>query len=82
MTDNVTLQELFDSQAGFTPKDVSLLLDFNNLWDTHKKDIGNDTFTAKYYEQLDGIADKYHLEYTMPKHIGTLTEVGSSPVLH
>ena len=35
MTDSISMQEIFDSQAIFSPKEVCLLKDFDELWDKY-----------------------------------------------
>jgi len=86
MTECVSLQELFDSQACFRPKDAGLLFnDFDNLFKKYKHETMNEEWSASYFESLKDIADKYELEYTVPKYLGNLSlagGVGSTTTLH
>jgi len=86
MTGSVTLQELFDSQASFRPKDAGLLFnDFDKLFEDHKHETMNDDWSASYYEDLKAVADKYDLKYDVPKHLGNLSlagGVGTPVTLH
>lgn len=73
--DNVTMQELFDSQATFSPTHVGLLLDINKLWESFEHETSNSSFSIKYHEKLQAIADKYSLNYDIPKYMGHLKPV-------
>lgn len=83
--DTVTLQDLFEGQASFTPKNVGIILDFQELWEKHKPSSDQDEWPVSYYNDLSDIAAKYNVSYKSPTHLGVLksvTEVGSSAVLH
>lgn len=82
MADLVTVQELFDGQAHFSPADVAIILDFQDLW---RKHTGNGDLTdwpASYYNDLSDLAHKHGVMYTAPSHIGKLTGVGSTTTVH
>lgn len=85
MTDRVSMQELFDSQAYFLPKEVGLLKDFDQLWEKYRASVSKADWSIDYHKDLQVIADKYDLDYDMPHHMGKLTAVkgvGSSTVVH
>lgn len=85
MDDLVTLQELFDSQATFSPAHVGLMLDINKLWESMEHETSNPSWSLSYHEKLQAVADKHGLNYDLPKHMGSLKAVegvGSPTTIH
>lgn len=65
--DYVDRQDVFDSQMALPSVGVLMLLDFNDLWDKHRKDIELKGFTDEYFSDVKTIANKYDVEFTEPK---------------
>lgn len=83
--DRVSLQELFDSQAFFTPKEVGVLFDTLKVWEKYTDEFVQERFSLEYHKDIQAVADKYDLDYDMPKRMGNLTPVegvGSTTTLH
>lgn len=81
----VTNQELFDSQAFFTPTEVGILFDTFKLWEKYAHESSKARFSMDYHKDLQAIADKYELDYDLPKRMGKLQQVkgvGSPATLH
>jgi len=80
----ISPQELFNSQAEFTPQLVGILNEMIDLQKRYHHETGNTTFSEPYYKELKEIADNHELEYTEPKFRSGLKGmnggVGSTPV--
>lgn len=85
MSDSISMQEIFDSQAIFSPKEVCLLKDFDELWAKYRAEYSNPSWSIHYHKDLQAIADKHDLDYDFPKYMGKLSAVegvGSSTTIH
>lgn len=82
MDNELTLQELFDSQAEFGPAHIHLLYSFNKLWEKYHVEAEKGKMSLAYYKSLKELADQHALSYTEPVYRNGLREVGTSPTLH
>jgi len=82
MNNELTSQILFDSQASFSPVHMCMLIDFDMLRLKHEVTVRKGIFDDEYYEGLRGIAERYDVEYVMPRYRSGLKGVDISSTVH
>lgn len=83
--DRLTLQELFDTQSEFSPKEIGVLVDTQKVWEKYSEEYLQATWSPAYHRDMKAVADKYGIQYKIPSHMGNLTGVegvGSTTTLH
>jgi len=78
----LTNQELFDSQACWTPTQIQMLMDFHNLWSKYYDEAKAGRMSASYYKEIKELSDEYMVAYTEPKYRAGLQGVGTPATLH